>query len=88
MTASVTPIGKNPDRIRAEMLVRWLLSNIDKLDHLAVVVYLKDGAFVVQTTEDMPASVLAMGSVCLHDLALDVMRPPMVPALNKPPVAS
>ena len=75
MSNKVVGIGKDPVRVTPEMSIRWLMSQMDKVDDLIIVAKSKGQGPIVSVTTDTSPYMLAMAAALLQDLALDGMEP-------------
>lgn len=75
MSEKVTSIGKTPDHVRPEMVIRWLMSQMDQIDQLIVVAKSKGAGPMVSVSDGTSPYLIAMGAALLHDMALDKMEP-------------
>ncbi len=67
---TVTPINKKPARLLPEMQIRWLMSNMDKIEQLALVVKMSDGQPLVSVSSNCSQYFLALAASILDREAL------------------
>jgi len=66
----VTPLGNTIARLTPEMQIRWLMSNMDRVDSLALVVRLKDEHPMVSTSSNCSQYFLSLAAAILNREAL------------------
>jgi hypothetical protein len=67
--SKVIQFPKAPSRLRPEMQVRWLLSNVDKIEDLAFVVRFKDSNPMTSASDKTNPYFLTMASMLLNEMA-------------------
>ena len=70
----VVQLGKDPVRVRPEMLIRWLMSNMDKIEQLVVVGRMTDATPVVAVSDGASPYMMSMAAAILQDRALETLE--------------
>jgi len=66
----VTPLGNTIARLTPEMQIRWMMSNMDRIDTLAFVLRIKDEHPIVSVSSNCSQYFLSLASAILNREAL------------------
>jgi len=71
---TVTELKKEPYRLTPEMVIRYLMQDIDKMEQIAVVCKTSGNAPRIYIANGISPYVLAAGAAMLQDAALDELN--------------
>ena len=69
--STVTELKQDPFRLTPEMVIRYLMRDIDKMEQIAVVCKTNSNAPRIYISTGISPYVLAAGAAMMHDAALD-----------------